>query len=141
MSVTVNSKVLRDVRTTAEWTTDNPIIPDRVEVYDSTIRLTKVGDGITAWVSLPYWGSSFTPLAPASYPFAAGTLITGQFIPSTGGFTEIATLKCIDSVTGEVWDVMTPVANSPFTGWTITLPVDTGGTFNTVNACVVWVKA
>jgi hypothetical protein len=40
--------------TAANWTTNNPVIPDRQLAYETDTGRHKWGDGSTAWSSLPY---------------------------------------------------------------------------------------
>lgn len=42
--------------TTAQWTDVNPVLTDGEVGWDTTVKKFKVGDGTTAWTSLPYQG-------------------------------------------------------------------------------------
>ena len=49
--------------TAAEWTSVNPVLGDSEPGYVTDEQRLKVGDGVTAWVDLPY-----TPTAPRVTP-------------------------------------------------------------------------
>lgn len=53
--VTVQTRLLENVYTSAEWAASNPILPNRVKGGDSTVLKYKIGDGVTAWNDLEYW--------------------------------------------------------------------------------------
>jgi hypothetical protein len=40
--------------TAAQWTTANPVLAAGEEGFESDTRKSKVGDGVTAWITLPY---------------------------------------------------------------------------------------
>lgn len=63
--ITVNSRILENSYTSSEWATDNPVLPNRVLGYDSTLRRYKMGNGIDTWSALPWW-SDETSLAAYS---------------------------------------------------------------------------
>jgi hypothetical protein len=44
----------------AQWSAANPILADGEIGYDSTAKQMKIGDGVTAWNSLTYLGTSST---------------------------------------------------------------------------------
>ena len=46
-------------QSTADWASQNPIIPLGKQVYDNVIDKFKVGDGLTTYNSLPYLDASF----------------------------------------------------------------------------------
>jgi hypothetical protein len=37
------------------WTSANPTLPEGVQGYETDTKKMKIGDGTTAWTSLPYW--------------------------------------------------------------------------------------
>jgi hypothetical protein len=37
------------------WTSANPTLPEGVQGYETDTRKMKIGDGTSAWTSLPYW--------------------------------------------------------------------------------------
>lgn len=56
--------------TAAAWTTANPVLISGEEGYETDTRKRKVGDGVTAWNSLPYdptGGSNYVP--PFQFPW------------------------------------------------------------------------
>lgn len=46
------------VKTAAEWASDNTVLEAGQFGYDSTNKITKIGDGITAWANLPLFITS-----------------------------------------------------------------------------------
>jgi hypothetical protein len=69
--------------TQAQWTATNPVLAEGEFGAETDTRKFKIGNGVTAWNSLQYWGSSgggaadFTDLGdvPASYTGAAGKYV------------------------------------------------------------------
>ena len=59
------STLLHPYRTAAYYTASNPILRAGQVAYESDTRLSKVGDGATPWISLPYIGSTRSPYKPA----------------------------------------------------------------------------
>jgi len=47
--------------TAAQWTTANPVLASGEFGYETDTKKMKVGDGVTAWVSLPYWDDQSAP--------------------------------------------------------------------------------
>lgn len=68
-------KTRRD--TDANWTSNNPILPDGVFGFNTTLRLFKVGNGITSWNSLAYYSGSGV---------IDGEANTASNVSSLGGF-------------------------------------------------------
>ena len=61
--------------TTTAWSTANPILADGEAGWDSSAQKFKVGDGVTAWASLPYMGdAALATKAPLSNPTFTGTV-------------------------------------------------------------------
>lgn len=55
--------------TAAEWAADNPVLADGELGMDTDSRLMKMGDGVTTWNSLSYYGVpnvTVGPTAPSS---------------------------------------------------------------------------
>jgi hypothetical protein len=52
--MTIHLMSRRDIA--ADWTTDNPVLYLGEQGLEMDTRMYKVGDGITAWNDLPYWG-------------------------------------------------------------------------------------
>ena len=69
--------------TAAEWTASNPILLEGEVGVETDSKKLKVGDGLTAWASLPY--ITLTPTAAASLyaPIASPT-----FTGTVGGVTK-----------------------------------------------------
>lgn len=42
--------------TTANWTTNDPVLASGEWAYDETVKKVKIGDGVTQWTLLPYQG-------------------------------------------------------------------------------------
>lgn len=57
MSIVVHGKVLQRRDINSNWSVTNPILGDGEIGLDETVTSYKVGDGITAWNNLPYWGA------------------------------------------------------------------------------------
>lgn len=55
------------VKTAAEWASDNTVLGAGVFGYDSTSKITKIGDGITAWANLPLFITSGINFATLSW--------------------------------------------------------------------------
>lgn len=56
--------------TAAQWTSANPVLFDGEPGYEKDTGKMKIGDGTTAWNSLPYFASSPTP---TSYTHTQGS--------------------------------------------------------------------
>lgn len=80
-------------------------------------------------------------IAPISYAVAANTAVLNYFV-AKGSFTEIATIQFIENTTRIKWVIVDAVVNSPFDGWTITLPGtnDGGDPFLSTYGGTIWVK-
>jgi hypothetical protein len=56
--------------TAAQGTTANPVLAQREVGLETDTKKFKVGDGVTAWSTLPYWGTNvpteFTQSSPAA---------------------------------------------------------------------------
>ena len=55
------------VKTAAEWASDNTVLEAGQFGYDSTSKITKIGDGITAWANLPLFTTSDMNFATLSW--------------------------------------------------------------------------
>lgn len=66
MSVGVRFQLRAD--TAANWTANNPTLASAEPAVESDTKKWKVGDGATAWASLPYFGASGTVPGSASLP-------------------------------------------------------------------------
>lgn len=145
--VTVNGRILENRYTTVEWTTNNPILADRVQGYEvdtygSPIGM-KMGDGVTNWNSLPYWFD----IGPG-LPDYILSIPTGSPVPLIINFTSAPfvsyafggkfVVKLVDSSTSshQIWDCIveehytdtskTVLRQVNFTGhWDFTYPFTT----------------
>jgi len=83
--------------TQAQWTATNPVLAEGEFGAETDTRKFKIGNGVTAWNSLQYWGGSgggaadFTDLGdvPASYAGAGGKYVK---VKSTADGLEFGTL-------------------------------------------------
>ena len=53
--ISINGKIWQRVDTSANWASENPILEDKEQGFDSTVKAFKIGDGVTAWNSLGYY--------------------------------------------------------------------------------------
>jgi len=136
--ITVDARILENSYTSAEWVASNPILPDRVLGYDTTVLRYKMGDGVTAWNSLPFWNPSLN-LAPVKHTYASGSAIS-QFIALPAGFPESADLIYWEAGQRFYPAITQVFSGSTLTGWNIVLNDDGSGTGITGVAGVVWVK-
>lgn len=146
--ITVQTRVLENLYTTAQWAAITDPLPDRVQGHevaaDGSPIGTKIGNGVDLWADLPYWYSIGPAVFDMPYTIPAGEPTTDYptFIPISDGFTERSRLLVIDMVTLGMTDItykQLQYAESVFEGWNISLPVATDDSGNTLNACVVWV--
>lgn len=72
--ITINGKLFVKVDTGANWTSNNPVLENKQQGFDSTARAFKIGDGSTAWNSLPYYYNNAI-LLPSIVSIPAGTTI------------------------------------------------------------------
>jgi len=76
--ITITGKVFENVFTAAQWATQNPVLADRVQGFDSTNKAFKIGDGVTAWNSLAYY-YPVSALLPDVISIPIGSTMTGDF--------------------------------------------------------------
>lgn len=64
----------------ADWTADNPILADRELGIETDTLKIKIGDGVTAWAALAYFGGTGVEhwrgdydLSSNAYPIAGGS--------------------------------------------------------------------
>lgn len=72
--ITIAGQIFENVYTSAEWSAANPILDDRVQGFDSTVKAFKIGDGITAWNSLGFYYPT-TPILPTRLSKTTGTAL------------------------------------------------------------------
>lgn len=92
------------VKTAAEWASDNTVLALGRFGYDSTGKVTKIGDGITAWTELDYFRT-----APAVVSFSEATPEQIEAIASAGlanKYFSAGDKKDIELTTGEVITVV-----------------------------------
>jgi hypothetical protein len=80
MAVTINLNNVQGAataRTAAQWVTDNPIIPANYVGFETDTKKYKLGDGVTAWNSLPYPNYADPNAVP--YTGATQSLDMGEF--------------------------------------------------------------
>ena len=70
--MTTQIQVRRDV--SANWTSTNPTLASGEVGYETNTKKMKVGDGATAWVSLPYFPTDFNWVAASiASPYTDGS--------------------------------------------------------------------
>lgn len=81
----------------ANWTTNNPVLEDGQLGFETDTLFYKMGDGVTAWNSLPY--------AEAS-PFALGTLTDAKLAaPAAGDVLQFDGLNWVNAIApGDVFE-------------------------------------
>ena len=92
------------VKTAAEWASDNTVLASGRFGYDSTNKITKIGDGITAWTEIDYFRT-----APAIVSFSEATPEQIEAIASAGlanKYFSAGDKKDIELTTGEVITVV-----------------------------------
>jgi len=96
--------------TLARWTSFNPVLADREMVLETDTDKFKIGDGVTAYLSLPY-GGIVGPTGPQGASInLKGTVATVGNLPSTGNAVNDAYIVTAD---GDlyVWTGSLPWAN------------------------------
>lgn len=53
--ITINGQIFEKVDTGVNWESNNPVLPNKMQGFNSTIRQFKIGDGVTAWNDLNYY--------------------------------------------------------------------------------------
>ena len=104
--------------TAAEWTASNPILLEGEVGIETDTKKLKVGDGLTAWSSLPY--ITLTPAAAASlYAPIASPTFTGTVSLDTG------VSLVFEGATANSFETTVQVAD-PTADRTLTFPDSTG---------------
>lgn len=81
-----NNGVFEDViikikrKTAAAWAFQNPVLAEGEEGYELDLRGLKIGDGVTPWVGLPYFGGT----GAGGTVTSIGATITGTAVSITG---------------------------------------------------------
>lgn len=115
MSKTVNSKILVRRDTSTNWSTNNPVLAAGEIGFDTTVGKHKIGDGSTAWNSLPYFlletGNAHRTLA-IPYAEVDSTSTGTVFTATVDGITELYDGVCVYLKNGVV---------SSASGWTLNI--------------------
>lgn len=93
-----------EVKTSTEWESQNPVLGAGKFGYDSTNKITKIGDGVTAWNVLKYFSTTFGQVS-----FSEATPEHIEAIASAGLASEafnVGDEKNIELTTGEVITVV-----------------------------------
>jgi hypothetical protein len=80
--------------TAVQWSTTNPVLSLGEPAYVSDTRQEKIGDGVTAWNSLPYVVSSSGGLIPN------GSTGSPKLITAFGGITPTTNLRELQFIAG-----------------------------------------
>ena len=81
MSKTLNSRTKQKYDTSANWTSNNPVLLAGEIGIESNTKKTKIGDGTTAWNSLEY---AFNIDTNKTVTASTATTVTGAYNSSTG---------------------------------------------------------
>lgn len=110
MAVTLNYRFAMRRRTAAGWTTLNEVLLQSEWGHESDTNRLKIGDGVTAWVDLPYYGLDDTGVTAGDYGIAAPSLV-GFSVNEYGQLTQAKSVALevgsglsldIDPITGAV---------------------------------------
>ena len=86
-----------EVKTSAEWESQNPVLGAGKFGYDSTNKITKIGDGVTPWKTLPTLLSTDFSFEKASWSDIAALSESG----SADKYFSVGDEKTISLTTGE----------------------------------------
>lgn len=133
--------------TAAAWTAANSVLAQGEEGHETDTGRRKVGDGVTAWNSLPYWPSaSIVGAAPLASPTFTGTP-TAPTASALTDSTQVATTAYADSAVAvetaraETAEALkAPLASPGLTG-SPTAPTQTSGDNSTKIATDAFVDA
>jgi hypothetical protein len=100
--------------TTQEWTEENPILLEGEIGYEIDARTWKVGDGVTAWIDLPY-AISEGPVGPVGPGITIKGFVTDAgALPSSPVLYDFYILE--DTGHGMMWDGTQWVDTGPIQG-------------------------
>ena len=85
------------VKTAEEWASDNPVLAAGEIGYDTTNKITKIGDGVTAWNRL----NSFVTQAPPTFANASWAEIAKLSESGAASTFSVGDEKTIELSTGE----------------------------------------
>ena len=88
---------LMTIKTATEWETDNTILAAGVFGYDTTSKITKIGDGATPWKALPFFATTDLSFSKASWRQIAALSEGG----SASKYFSVGDEKTIELTTGE----------------------------------------
>jgi hypothetical protein len=103
--MTIYTETLKLSDTAANWTSNNPTPASKCVCIESDTQKVKIGDGATAWTSLPYTDPSGLPI-DAIVPNSAKKFL-GSTTPQSIGALSLSTLtsliaSCTDSTAATV---------------------------------------
>lgn len=119
MGKTVNSKILVRRDTSANWSANNPVLAAGEIGFDTTTKKHKIGDGSTAWNSLPYF--LLETGAVTSFNGSTGAITYTAPVTSVNGQTGAVTLT-IPEADDKTWNDYTLNPTSEITANTINIP-------------------
>ena len=85
------------VKTAAEWESQNPVLGAGVFGYDTTNKITKIGDGSTPWKTLPIFVTTSFNFEKASWADIAAISESGR----AAAYFSVGEEKTIELTTGE----------------------------------------
>lgn len=85
------------VKSASEWSSQNPVLSAGQFGYDKTDKITKIGDGTTAWKALPFFATSDLSFAKSSWAKIAALSEGG----SAKAYFSVGDEKTIELTTGE----------------------------------------
>lgn len=72
--------------TAANWASNNPVLAQGEEGFETDIKRIKIGDGITAWNSLLYTDTTYEQINNRIY---AGVDLSVKFVTEIAGYTDV----------------------------------------------------
>ena len=85
------------VKTSTEWESQNPVLAAGEFGYDTTNKVTKIGDGTTAWKALPFFATTDLSFSKASWGQIAALSEGG----TASKYFSVGDEKTIELTTGE----------------------------------------
>lgn len=76
MAVVLNYRFAMRRRTAAGWTSLNEVLLQSEWGHESDTDRLKIGDGVTAWIDLPYYGLDTTGVAAGDYGIAVPSIVS-----------------------------------------------------------------
>lgn len=114
--ITINGAVFELVDTSANWLSNNPILGNKQQGFDSTAKAFKIGDGVTAWNSLPFYYAN-SVVTPIALSFTTGTslpITISSFDTTYAAYGDYPTILVLNASTGD--EITNPTINrSPVT--------------------------